>query len=181
MRIRKWAAALAVTALALGLIGAGVAATFTDDATASQTATVGVMDIQLDSSTAGATLSTDGDTLTCPAIHITTASGMDLVGCNVQIKSMGDIQPAQVTVKVQATITNGDLGKFGIAPTGLQGGQLFYWLSNSQQTIGHVFGNQLPANVNVPLSWGEYAGPEALDNDEMGASVVVTYSIESFQ
>lgn len=160
--------------LAYGVIGSG--ATFTATAAASQTINVGQMTIVLSSTTAGATFV--GDVLVCPAVTIITASGLDPVGCNFTIQSTGTIVPSQVNVLMTASV-NGGL-RYGIAPTGLFGGSLFYWLTTSPQTIGHLIGNQVPATVNVPVYWGEYAG-EALDNDNMGQTIVISYSIEAFQ
>ena len=161
--------------LAYGVIGSG--ATFTATASASQTINVGQMTLVLSSTTPGATFV--GDVLVCPALTIITASGLDPVGCNFKIASTGSITPAQVNVKMSASIDGGT--KFGIAPTGIFGSALFVYLHTTQQTLGHVFGNQLPATVNVPVSWGEYAGPDSLDNTDMGKTIVISYSIEAFQ
>jgi hypothetical protein len=161
--------------MAFGVIGSG--ATFTATTSASQTLTVGQMTIVLSSTTPGATFV--GDVLVCPAVAIITASGLDPVGCNFSIASTGSIAPAQVNVNMTASVDGGQ--KYGIAPTGLTSGAAFYWLKTTPQTIGHAFGNQLPANVSVPISWGEFAGNDSLDNTDMGKTIVVSYSIEAFQ
>jgi len=161
--------------MAYGVIGSG--ATFTASAGVSQTLTVGQMTLQLSSTTPNAYF--DGATLVCPAIAITTASGLDPVGCNFKVESTGSITPSQVNFFMSASVDGGQ--KYGIAPTGLLGSAGFYFLQTAQQTIGHVFGNALPAVVNVPVSWGEYAGPLALDNTDMGKVIVISYSIEAFQ
>jgi hypothetical protein len=161
--------------MAFGVIGSG--ATFTASAGVSQTLTVGQMTLQLSSTTPGATF--NGNDLVCPTVVITTASGLDPVGCNFKVESTGNITPAQVNFLMSATVDGGT--KFGISPTGLQGSALFYYLHTSQQTIGHAFGINLPAVVNSPVSWGEYAGNDSLDNTDMGKTIVITYSIQAFQ
>ncbi len=118
----------------------------------------------------------NGRTLTCPAIHIVTASGLADT-CTFKIVSAGDILPSQVTVTMSASTSGADLSKFGIAPTGLLGSALFYTLKTTGQTVGHVFGPGLPATVAVPVSWGEYASDFALDNADMGQSVTISYTI----
>jgi predicted ribosomally synthesized peptide with SipW-like signal peptide len=180
--LRKLAGIMVVAGLSFGLIGAGVSATFTDQLQASQPISVGTMNLKLEVVTAGSTVTSDGKTLTCPAVHIITASGpYDTTGaCGFKVVSTGDIQPSQVTVKMVATTNGADLSKFGIAPSGLLGSALFYTLKATEQTIGHVFGPALPVTVSVPLSWGENAGPASLDNLDMGKWVVVSYTVEAF-
>jgi predicted ribosomally synthesized peptide with SipW-like signal peptide len=186
MGIRKWALAIALGAIGLSAIGAGVAATFTDQATASQTITVGALDIQLSSTTPGATVSPDGDTLTCPPLAINTASGLDPIGCTITVTSVGTITPAQVNVTMTAATDGAALSRFGITPTGFPTGvghtePGFFTLSTSPQQIGHFFMTELPGTFSVPVSWGEYAGPAALDNGDMGKTVVVTYTVDAWQ
>jgi hypothetical protein len=183
MGLRKFAGLLAVGAMGVGLLGAGLSATFTDQATARQDVSVGVMDIQLEGVTAGS--SWDGQTLVCPPVFVDNASGAGnsgapIVGCSFRIVSAGGIPPSQVNIKMTATTNGAHLDRFGITPTGLHTNALFFNLSTNTQTIGHVFGNELPATISVPVDWGLNASGSELDNDDMGKWVQVSYSIEAF-
>lgn len=181
MRTRKWAASLAVTALALGLIGAGVAATFTDAATATQQIGVGYMSIELRSSTPGATLSADGKSLTCPTVTVvksmSSTPGSGQLGCNIQIISTGAITPGRVNLSA-TTVGNIDLSKFWIdhspwAPnwnTGGSGG-LFGLPLNG----GIDFATSFPAQADEFVSWAN------LTQVDMGTSATVTYTIEAVE
>ena len=53
--------------------------------------------------------------------------------------------------------------------------------ATEHEQIAYAFGFELPASLDVPVSWGESASQLSLDNDDMGQWVVVSYSIEAFQ
>jgi hypothetical protein len=174
------------TVMAYGIIGTG--ATFTASAGASQTLTVGQMTLKISSTTAGAYW--DGPTLVCPAYHIVTASGPygSDPACDIKIESVGDIAPSQVNVLMTATTDGSHLARYSVAPVGIHLGDgplpgsdgPAFTLATSSQQIGYAFGVELPKVVSLPLSWGEYAGPDALDNADMGTTVIVSYSFQAF-
>jgi predicted ribosomally synthesized peptide with SipW-like signal peptide len=180
MRTRKWAAAVAVSALALGLIGAGVAATFTDSATATHRIDVGVLDVTLASDTPGAQVSADGQTLTCPSILVSDSeAGWDFVGCHIQIVSAGTIQPDRVDLSASVWTNGADLSKFALQLNEGAGGwtpPLFGDTPMLSTIDGSVISSamSLPADVYAFLGW-----PVELGNSEMGKSIVVTYAIEA--
>ncbi|HEX7497809.1 MAG TPA: hypothetical protein VF344_05020, partial [Candidatus Limnocylindrales bacterium] len=62
--------------------------------------------------------------------------------------------------------------KFAIDP---QPGALVYFHTSSQ-TVYSFTGAQLPATVHPGLAWGANAGG-ALDNSDLGATIVVTYTV----
>jgi len=173
--------------MAYGVLGSG--ATFTATAAATQTLTVGNMTLQLSSSTVGSYF--DGSTLVCPSFTVVTASGPGTTGqpgpqCNLKIESTGSIVPAEVDVKMSAATNGTHLSRYGLFPTGFpttaghtEGA--FFFLATGSQQIGHFFGFELPGTINLPLDWGESVGALALDNADMGTTVVVSYSIEAFQ
>jgi hypothetical protein len=178
MSLRKIAGLLVAFGLVVGLIG-GTSATFTNTLSASQAITVGVMDVQFDASSSG-TISNNGKTLTCPAIHIVTVQGPyfgDIAPvCTFKVVNHGDIKPGQTTVSLAASTSGADLTKFAIAPSGLLGSAASYTLKTSDQTIGHVFGNG-PFTVEAPLSWGQAAGGADLDNTDMGQAVTISFTL----
>lgn len=98
---RKIATIVAAGGLGLGLLGAGVGASFTDGATASQNVNVGTFGIQVSSTTPGAVTSTDGKTvtMTVPAIQGSAAGAAPLVF------TVKDVGTAPATVTVVATKT----------------------------------------------------------------------------
>lgn len=173
--------------LAYGVIGSG--ATFTATASASQTLTVGQLTLRISSTTPGSTFV--GDTLVCPAFTVVTASGPGTTGgvgpaCNIKIESIGNIAPSQVNVIMTAATDGTHLNRYGVFPTGFpttaghtEGA--FFALGTTAQQIGHFFATELPGTINLPLDWGESVGPLALDNADMGTTVVVSYSIQAFQ
>jgi hypothetical protein len=183
VEFRKFAGLLAVGVLGVGLLGAGLSATFTDQATARQDVQVGIMDIQLEGVTPGS--SWDGQTLVCPPVLVDNAygagmSGAPIVGCSFKVVAAGNIPPSQVNISMVASTNGAHLDRFGVTPSGFHvvGGP-FFWLSTGPQPLGHIFGNELPATVNVPVDWGENAGALSLDNDDMGKWVVVSYTIDA--
>lgn len=173
--------------MAYGVLGSG--ATFTATAAASQTLTVGQMTLKLSSSTPGAGF--DGNTLVCPTFVVLTASGPGTTGgvgpqCNLKVESIGQITPAQVNVLMTAATNGSHLSRYGLFPTGFPTGPghtegAFFTLATTQQQIGHFFASELPGTMDLPLDWGESVNNLALDNADMGTTVVVSYSIEAFQ
>src|SRR5664280_1532871 len=159
--------------LAVVLMGAGVVASGPADRAAPHVFTDSGLTLQLTSSTPGVTFS--GDTLVCPPVLITTSSGADLTACEFTISSTGTVAPTSVVVTMTASgisPAQAAAHKFAIAP---QPGPLAY-PGTSSQTIYTFTGAQLPATVNPGVVWGANAGGE-LDNSDLGATIVVTYTV----
>ena len=131
------------------------------------------MTLQLTSSMPGVTFS--GNTLVCPPMLITTSSGENLAACEFTISSTGAVAPSSLAVTMTVsgiTPAQAAANKFAIAP---QPGPLAYFGTTSQ-TIYTLTGAQLPATVNPGVVWGANAGSE-LDNSDLGATIVVTYTV----
>ena len=159
--------------LALVLMGAEVAATAPADGAGSSTITEGQMTLQLTSSMPGVTFS--GNTLVCPPMLITTSSGENLTACEFTISRTGAVVPSSLAVTmIVSGITPAEASakKFAIAP---QPGPLAYFGTTSQTTYTFT-GAQLPATVNPGVVWGANAGTP-LDNSDLGATIVVTYTV----
>ena len=142
-------------ALAVVLMGAGVAASGPADGAGSHVFTDSGLTLQLTSSMPGVTFS--GNTLVCPPMLITTSSGENLAACEFTISSIGAVAPSTVVVTMtMAGITPAEVAadKFAIAP---QPGPLVY-PGTSSQTIYTFTGAQLPATVNPGVVWGANAG-----------------------
>ena len=170
--MRKLATPLVMLVLAVVLMGAGVAASGSGNGAGPNTITQGQMTLKLTSTMPGVTFS--GDTLVCPTLLITASSGQNL-GCEFTISSTGAIQPEFVTVTMAASgISAAQVAahKFAIEPNA---GQLVY-LETTSQTIYTFSGAALPATINPAVAWGANAGT-ALDNSDMGSSMVVTYTV----
>jgi hypothetical protein len=159
--------------LALVLMGAEVAAVAAADGARPGTITQGQMTLQLTSTMPGATF--NGDTLVCPPMLITVSSGDSPAGCEFTISSTGTVAPSSVTVTMTVsgiTPAQAAARKFAIAP----GPGLLAYPGTSSQTIYTFTGAQLPATVRPGVVWGANAGGE-LDNSDLGATVVVTYTV----
>lgn len=178
MGTRKLAALFAVAALAVTLVGAGVSATFTDQAVATQDINVGNMSLMLASSTPGAAVSPDGKTLTCPAVWVTKSHGD--VSCNVYIYTVGNIVPDHVALKLGVTTNGAALSKFWVAPffnatpgawdMGYDGSTWTLDTSNGQ-TIGVA--SSFPTDVTNWISWLN------LTNSDYNKWVTVTYTLDA--
>ncbi len=159
--------------LALVLMGAEVAAVAAADGAGPDTITQGQMTLQLSSTTPGVTFA--GNTLVCPSVLITTSSGQNTKACEFTISSIGAVAPSSVTVSMSvsgATPAQIAAGKFAIAP---RSGTLVRFLA-TPQTLYTFAGADLPATVEPGVVWGGMAGVP-LDNSDMGATIVVTYSV----
>jgi hypothetical protein len=166
--------------LAVVLMGAGVAASVPANGVARHVFTDSGLTLQLTSSTPGVTFS--GDTLVCPPVLITTSSGADLTACEFTISSIGAVAPTWLVVTMSASgISAGQVAahKFAIAP---QPGPLLY-LETTSQTLYTFTGAQLPVTVDPGVAWGADAGMTRLEDSDLGASIVVTYTVvaESLQ
>ena len=171
--MRKLVASLVLLGLAAVLVGAGVLASARAYGAAPHIITEGPMTLQLSSTMPGVTFS--GNTLVCPALLITTSSGVDGSACEFTIESIGSIMPTSLAVNMTVSgITAAQLSgkKFAIDP---QPGALVYF-NTASQTVYSFTGSQLPATVNPGLVWGANAGG-ALDNSDLGATIVVTYTV----
>ena len=171
--VRKLATPLVMLALALVLMGAGVAASGPADGAGSHVFTDSGLTLQLTSSMPGVTFS--GNTLVCPPMLITTSSGENLAACEFTISSIGAVAPSTVVVTMtMAGITPAEVAadKFAIAP---QPGPLVY-PGTSPKTIYSFTGAGLPVTVSPGVVWGATAGT-ALDNSDLSATIVVTYTV----
>jgi predicted ribosomally synthesized peptide with SipW-like signal peptide len=178
MNLRKIAAFLAVAGLSLSMIGAGVGANFTDQVTGSQKITVGVLDIQLVAG-AGATVSADGNTVTCvDAVEDNSAGNWSGVGnCSFTVKSVGSIPPANVTMAMSVATDGATLSKFEVAITGPAVLHPSFTLTAGPTPVVNFMG-ALPATYSTALLWGEEVGTGAdLGNIDMGKTIVITYTI----
>lgn len=177
---RRWVALAAIAALALGLIGAGVAAQFSDTASATHRIDVGVLDIGLASDTPGAVVSSDGQSLTCPAIFIDdSAADWDFTGCHIQIASAGSIVPDGVELRASVWTNGADLSKFAVQfneGAGSWSPNMYGDTPMLSSIDGSVVSTTtvLPADLYVYLGW-----PVELTNTEMGKTIVVTYTLEA--
>jgi hypothetical protein len=171
--VQKLATPLVMLGLAVVLMGAGVAASGPADRVPPHVFTDSGMTLQLTSSTPGVTFS--GNTLVCPPMLITTSSGENLAACEFTISSTGAVAPSSlgVTMTVSGiTPAQAAAKKFAIAPGP---GPLAYF-GTSSHTIYTFTGAQLPATVRPGVVWGANAGGE-LDNSDLGATIVVTYTV----
>ena len=172
--MRKLATPLILLGLSVVLMGAGVAASVPANGTGPQVITDSGLALQLTSSMPGVTFS--GDTLVCPPVLITASSGAKLHACEFTISSTGTIQPGAIAVTMTASgITTAQVAahKFAIAP---QPGPLVY-LGTTSQTLYTFAGAQLPVTVDPGVVWGANAAGTALDNSDLGAYIVVTYTV----
>jgi hypothetical protein len=159
--------------LAVALMGAGVAASAPRNGAGPHVFTDSGLTLQLTSSMPGVTFS--GNTLVCPPILITTSSGENLAACEFTIFSTGVVAPSSLAVTMTVSGISpaeaaGD--KFAIAPSP---GPLVHFQTTSQ-TLYTFSGADLPVTVNPGVVWGANAGGE-LDNSDLGATIVVTYTV----
>ena len=172
--MRKLATAMILLGLSVVLMGAGVAASVPANGAGPQILTDSGLTLQLTPAMPGVTV-IDSTTLECPITFITTPSGLNLNACAFTISSTGTIQPEFVAVTMTASgVTTAQVAahKFAIEPNP---GQLVY-LETTSQTIYTFSGAALPATINPAVAWGANAGTP-LDNNDMGSSMVVTYTV----
>jgi hypothetical protein len=171
--VQKLATPLVMLGLAVALMGAGVAASAPRNGAGPHVFTDSGLTLQLTSSMPGVTFS--GNTLVCPPMLITTSSGENLAACEFTIFSTGAVTPSSLAVTMTVSGISPAAAaakKFAIAP---QPGPLAY-LGTTSQTIYTLTGAQLPVTVNPGVVWGANAGGE-LDNSDLGATIVVTYTV----
>lgn len=171
--MRKLATPLVMLGLAVALMGAGVAASAPKNGAGPHVLTDSRLTLQLTSSMPGVTFS--GNTLVCPPMLITTSSGANLAACEFTIFSTGAVAPSSLAVTMTVSgITPAEAAgdKFAIAPGA---GPLVHFQTTSQ-TLYTLTGADLPVTVNPRVVWGANAGGE-LDNSDLGATIVVTYTV----
>jgi hypothetical protein len=159
--------------LAVALMGAGVAASAPRNGAGPHIFTDSGLTLQLTSSMPGVTFS--GNTLVCPPILITTSSGENLAACEFTIFSTGVVAPSSLAVTMTVSGISpaaAAADKFAIAPGP---GPLVHFQTSSQ-TLYTLTGADLPVTVNPGVVWGANAGGE-LDNSDLGATIVVTYTV----
>ncbi len=154
--MRKIAAMLVAFGLTLGLLGAGISATFTDSATATTSITVGSFNIDISTTQVGA-VTVDGSsvTFTCPDIL---SSGAGSCALPFTITSTGSI-PADLLVTANTPASPfSDL---------LAAGEKSPNVIHLTQGQHHDFA--------AGLQWG------ALTNANLGQAVSITYTINAAQ
>jgi len=172
--VRKIATPVVMLGLALVLMGAEVAATAPAYGAGPNTITQGQMTLRLTSTLPGTTLS--GNTLVCPPLLITASSGYNPAACEFTISSTGAVPPSSVTVAMAVsgiTPAEATAEQFAVVP---EAGTLVHFETTSQ-TIYTFTGADLPVTVNPELAWGVNAGGAALDDGDLGAAFVVTYTV----
>jgi hypothetical protein len=172
--VRKIATPVVMLGLALVLMGAEVAAVAAADGAGPDTITQGQMTLKLTSTMPGVTF--NGDTLVCPPALITVSSGDSPAGCEFTISSTGAVAPSSVTVTMAVSgmsPAQANADEFAIVP---RPGTLVHFQTASQ-TIYSFTGTDLPVTINPGLAWGLNAGGVALDNSDLGAAFVVTYTV----
>jgi len=172
--VRKLATPLILLGLSVVLMGAGVAESARPDVAAPRVFNDGGLTLQLTPAMPGVTV-VNSTTLVCPVTFVTTSSGLDANACAFTISSTGTVPPEFVAVTMTASgITTAQVAahKFAIEPNP---GPLVY-LGTTSQTIYTFSGGALPVTFNPAVAWGVYAGT-ALDNSDMGSTIVVTYTV----
>jgi hypothetical protein len=177
--VRKLATPLGLLSLPVVLMGAGVAASAPGNGAAPHIFTDSGMTLRLTSTMPGVTFT--GSTLVCPPMLITTSSGVSQTACEFTIESTGSIVPGTIVVNMTVSgITAAQVSghKFAIDPNP---GPLVY-LATTSQTIYTFTGAQLPVTVDPGVAWGANVG-NALDNSDLGATILVTYTVlaEAFE
>ena len=153
MSLRKVASVLVGLGLVIGLMGAGIGASFTDTATATANIHVGTFNIDI-SSTAPGVVTVDGTsvTYTCPTIQSSAAGSCAFP---FTVTSTGSI-PATVTVAVTTAPASPFVDLLGSqAPVTLNQGQ------------AHTYAGG--------VSWPE------LGNSNLGAATSITYTVSAVQ
>lgn len=151
MRTRRIAALIGVAALALGLTGAGLYAQFTDEATATQSVSVGTFNIDV--------------TADLPAV-VDLQAGTVTLDSGTLLSSSPGSKPFSFTVTSTGTIPV----SVTIAATGLPVAPTPF--SDLLTDVGPVLLSQGQSHVfNGGIAWTE------LGNDEIGDAVSVVYTI----
>jgi hypothetical protein len=179
--MRKLAAILATIALTLGLFGAAISATFSDQAIAQQQINIGSFGIRLVSDTPGAQVSPDGKTLTCPIlVPANSAPAWDFVGCHVQITSVGTFAPTAVKLYAQATTAGSvDLAHFMVQFNEGAGSWSPNMFGETPMLDTLTTKTLVSTTTVVPADVYTYLGWLNLDNDDLNSIVLMTYTIEA--
>jgi hypothetical protein len=149
--MRKTAALLVALGLTLGLLGAGISATFTDSATGAMTVSVGTFNIDLSTSTPGAVVSGGNISFTIPTLQSSAAGTAPFA---FTVTSTGSI-PALIHVTATTPA----------APfTDMLGSVADFTLAQGQTQV-----------FDAGLSWPE------LFNGDLGKSATVTYTVSATQ
>jgi hypothetical protein len=163
MGLRKLAGLIAGASLAIGLIGAGVGATFTSASSANENITVGDMSIQ-------AALNGPGPNVQTPVactVHVVTASGSYV--CTLKVTKSGDIVPSDL--KVAVTIGAGGVnepGKWSVSDGSASGtlAQTLLWDYPSPSFAFHK---------TFTVTWTD------LGNTSMDNSVTLVYTVTAYE
>jgi predicted ribosomally synthesized peptide with SipW-like signal peptide len=149
--LRRVATVLAIAGLSLTLIGAGVGAVFTDQATVAQTVSVGTFGFELSTTTPGAVVSPDKHSITFTAADIM-SSAPGSRPMDFTVKSIGTI-PIKVHVAVSPTL----------------GG---HWSSILADPVADVVLNLDETHTySAGIQWVE------LTNGDLGAHPQITYTV----
>lgn len=171
--VRKVATSLVLLGLATLLASAGADAVAGAGVPTRHTIAAGRMTLRISSTMSGVTFTADA--LVCPPMLITTASGVNENACEFTIESTGEVQATSITVSMTVSGITADQvssRKFAIAP---RPGDLIYF-GTAPRVVYSFAGAQLPVTVDPAVVWGANAGT-ALDNSDMGSTIVVTYTL----
>jgi len=145
MTVRKVAATLVAVGLTLGLIGAGVSASYSDSATAAENVHVGTFDIEISSTAPNAvvvnTASPSLHTVTLPLVEI----GSSVAGSQALPFAIKNIGTIPATVKVTMTTPPAPFTSLLAAPVADAS-------INGGQTVNFAGGLQWPMLVNADLN-----------------------------
>jgi predicted ribosomally synthesized peptide with SipW-like signal peptide len=179
--LRKFAGIMVVAGLSFGLIGAGVSATFTDNATATQQISIGSFGIRLASDSPGAVASTDGSSLTCQLLTVTSSAPLwPAANCHIQILNDGTIAPSSVKVYAHATVTGSvDLSHFMVQFNEGAGTWSPNMYGDTPMLSAFVTKTLVSTTSTVPADMDTNLGWQNLDNDDLNSTILVTYSIEA--
>ena len=163
MKLRKIAALVGGSALAISLIGAGVGATFTKTASAADNITVGKMDIY---AAAGNDASFTNPNSVCTYL-VTASSGTQV--CYVKVWEVGDIVPSNL--QMQATVT----GSFVLTEPAK------WSVSDNVLNASGVLNNAAPptwnyANPTVPYTFAFTVKWSNLDTISLGDHFTLTFT-----
>jgi hypothetical protein len=169
MKIRRWAPAAAILAVAVALVGGGVRASFTDTGSAAAHVAVGTFAVQISSTDPHAVVSPDGKsvTITLPTIQSSAAG-------NAYVQDLTVTNTGSIPMRVHWTeTTGGTLAPTQWQPSGFMGYATGTAANNMSTDLtlaagaSHTYG---AGGNGVGFLWAE------LDNTYLGKTAQVTYT-----
>ncbi len=174
MNLRQIATGLVAAGMTLGLIGAGVAATYTDTATAQENVTyVGSFGCQLDSTTQGAVVSTDHHTVTFQEPDIALSAppqGGNALDLSITLTNTGSIPQ-----NVHWTITGPDynISPYNRPPYNSPNGH--FGTSSGSPSMLTDLHNWTGSQTYTSLG---FMWLTPLDNTDLGVTLTATYHVD---